>query len=70
MRAYILYTVPIKWIHHDSSGVRHVSLQQSFPGIRCSLQPGHADGLSVAIIGPVQVISDPVHRNAFHIIEI
>lgn len=64
------YTVPIEWIHHYSSGVRHVSLQQSFSGVSGPLQPGHTDSLLVAIIRPVQVISNPVDRNAFYIVEI
>lgn len=48
-------------VDHDGSGVRHVPLQQSPPGLGGSLQPGNADCLPVAIVGPIQVVSDPVH---------
>lgn len=62
--------IPIDRIDNNSSGVGHVSLQQGFPALSSFFQPGNSNGFPVAIIGPIQIISNPVHCYAFHIIKI
>ena len=57
---------PMLGVHHDGSRMGHLALNESFAGLGGLLQPGHADGLLGAVVGPVEVASDPVHRDALH----
>lgn len=60
---------PVRRVNHNGSRVRHVPFQQSLARLGGSVQPGDADGLPVAIVGPVQIIPNPVHWDSFHIVQ-
>ena len=57
---------PMLGIHHDGSRVRHLALYEGLAGLGSLLQPGHTDGLLGPVVSPVEVTSDPVHRDALH----
>lgn len=65
-----IMSLPVQRIHNNGSRMRHISLQKRFPGLRGPIQPGRADGLSITVICPEQVITDPVHRDALHVIQL
>ena len=60
---------PMLGVHHDGSRVGHLALDEGLAGLGGLLQPGHADGLLGPVVGPVEVTSDPVHRDALHCVD-
>lgn len=66
----LVYVIPIDRINNNSSRVGHVSLQQSFSTLSSFFQSGYSNCLPVAVICPIEIISNPVHCYAFYIIKI
>lgn len=60
---------PMLRVHHDSSGVGHLPLDERLPGLGGLLQPGYANGLLGPVVCPVQVICHPVHSNALNCVD-